>query len=239
MTDLPPLIGLAHGSRDPRSARVIGDVMAAVGALRPGLIATPAFLDLCDPDLTTAVAALRDRHGCDQAVVVPLLFSEAFHATQDAPSVIAQCQQATGVSLRTSPILGIGDDILELLEESAGRARIGQHEAIIMLCVGSSHPEANAGMHELALRWSERRVGPVWAAFATVGEPSVTDVLRWAEASGRRFGIVPLFLAPGLLLDQVARQAIDLEPEIAEPLGVTMAEVVLRRYEQARVRADA
>ena len=72
----PPLIGLAHGSRDPRAAAAIHDLMAAVGALRPGLEVASAFLDLSQPDLRTAVAAI----GAHRAVVVPLLFAQAFHA---------------------------------------------------------------------------------------------------------------------------------------------------------------
>ena len=53
-TRLPPLIGLAHGSRDPRAARMIAELMRAVQALRPGLVAVPAFLDLSEPDLVRA-----------------------------------------------------------------------------------------------------------------------------------------------------------------------------------------
>ena len=203
---LPPLIGLAHGSRDPRAAVMIDEVMRAVQALRPGLLAAPAFLDLSEPDLTTAVMRMRAATSVDDAIVLPLLFTEAFHAKVDAPTAVREAQQATGVSLHLGDILGMGEDVLQALDDSACRAHISAHEAILLLAVGSSRDEANLAVHDLAERWSERRVGPVWAGFATTGEPQATVVLQRAVAQRRRIGVVPLFLAPGLLLDAIAAQ---------------------------------
>lgn len=231
---LPPLIGLAHGSRDPRAAAMIAEVMRAVQALRPGLVAAPAFLDLSAPDLTAAVAALQQDQQVSEAVVLPLLFTEAFHARVDAPTAVREAQDATGVALRLGGILGMGEDVLQALDDSACRAHIAAHEAILLLAVGSSREEANLAVHDLAERWSRRRVGPVWAGFATTGEPQATAVLERATAQRRRIGVVPLFLAPGLLLDAVGRQALAIDAEVAQPLGTALAGLVLRRYDEAR-----
>ncbi len=220
---------------------MIADLMRAVQQMRPGLLAVPAFLDLSEPDLTTAVTALQADHGIDraveEAVVLPLLFTEAFHATVDTPSAVRDAEEATGVSLRLGQILGTGDEVLEALQDSAGRAHIAVHEAILLLAVGSGRTEANDSVHALADRWSARRVGPVWAGFATTGDPSAKDVLHRAAGSGRRIGVVPLFLAPGLLLDATARQAVAIDAEVAEPLGTSLAELVLQRYDEALVGA--
>lgn len=231
--NLPPLIGLAHGSRDPRAAAMIAEVMRAVQALRPGLVAAPAFLDLSEPDLTAAVAALQQEQPISDAIVLPLLFTEAFHARVDAPTAVREAQGATGVSLRLGGILGMGEDVLQALDDSACRAHIAAHEAILLLAVGSSREEANLAVHDLAERWSRRRVGPVWAGFATTGEPQAASVLERATTERRRIGIVPLFLAPGLLLDAVARQAMAIDAEVAQPLGTALAELVLQRYDEA------
>jgi sirohydrochlorin ferrochelatase len=230
----PPLIGLAHGSRDPRAARTVAELMREVQRMRPGLLAVPAFLDLSEPDLHTAVAALHADHGADEAVVLPLLFTEAFHATVDTPTAVRHAQDATGVSLRLGGILGTGDEVMQALQDAAGRAHIGIHEAILLLAVGSSNQQANDAVHLLADRWSDHRVGPVWAGFATA-EPRAADVLQRAATSGRRVGVVPLFVAPGLLLDAVEEQALALDAEIAQPLGSSLAEVVLQRYDEALV----
>lgn len=236
---LPPLIGLAHGSRDPRAARMIAEVMRAVQALRPGLIAAPAFLDLSEPDLTAAVAALQQDGPIAEAIVLPLLFTEAFHASVDAPTAVREAEEATGAALRLGCILGMGDAVLRALEDSAGRAHIGAHEAILLLAVGSSRDSANDAVKELADRWSMLRPGPVWAGFATSGEPQATAVLERATKERRRLGVVPLFLAPGLLLDAIARKAMELDMEVAEPLGTALAGLVLQRYDEALALARA
>ena len=233
---LPPLIGLAHGSRDPRAAVMIGEVMRAVQALRPGLLASPAFLDLSEPDLTAAVMTLQAREFAASAIVLPLLFTEAFHAKVDAPTAVRAAQEATGVDLHLGDILGMGEDVLQALDDSACRAHISAHEAILLLAVGSSRDEANLAVHDLAERWSERRVGPVWAGFATTGEPQATVVLQRAVAQHRRIGVVPLFLAPGLLLDAIAGHASAIDAEVAQPLGTALAELVLQRYDEALAR---
>lgn len=238
-THLPPLIGLAHGSRDPRAARMIADVMRAVQVLRPGLVAAPAFLDLSEPDLTAAVTEIQQDLPITEAIVLPLLFTEAFHARVDAPTAVREAEEATAVSLRLGGILGMGEDVLQALEDSAGRAHISAHEAILLLAVGSSRDEANDAVLELADRWSRRRPGPVWAGFATTGEPQATAVLERAKTDRRRLGVVPLFLAPGLLLDAIARQAMALDMEVAEPLGTALAGLVLQRYDEALALARA
>lgn len=213
--------------------------MRAVEALRPGLVARPAFLDLSEPDLTTVVHQLRSECDVRAAVVLPLLFTEAFHATIDAPTAVAQAELNCGVDLRLGEILGMGDEVLEVLEGSAAQAHIGAHEAVLLLAVGSSREEANLAVHDLAYRWSQRRVGPVWAGFATTGEPSASTVLARALAKQHRIGVVPLFVAPGLLLDAVRREAMAIDAEVAPPLGTALAELVLQRYDEARAAAHA
>jgi len=212
---------------------MIGEVMRAVETLRPGLRALPAFLDLSEPDLNTAIRQARAESGFDEAIVVPLLFTEAYHATIDVPTAVGNVQQDTGVALRLAGILGMGEEVLLALEDSAVRAHLSAHEAILLYAVGSSRPSANEAVHDLARRWSERRVGPVWAGFGTVGNPTASEVLARANREGRRIGVVPLFLAPGLLLDQITREAGTIGAEVAAPLGVALAELVLQRYLEA------
>jgi sirohydrochlorin ferrochelatase len=150
---------------------------------------------------------------------------------------VRQAEDATGVTLRLGDILGTGDEVLQALQDSAGRAHIGAHEAILLLAVGSSRDTANSAVLELADRWSRHRLGPVWAGFATAGEPKAAEVLKRATTTGHRVGVVPLFLAPGLLLDATARDAMAIDAEIAEPLGTAMAGLILQRYDEALAMA--
>ena len=168
--------------------------------------------------------------------MLPLLFSEAFHATVDAPEAVSTAQAETGVLLDVGEILGMGEDVLEALQDSAERAASPRTRRSCCSRSGSSREEANLSVHELAFRWAERRPAPVWAGFATVGEPHASAVLNRARTEQRRIGVVPLFLAPGLLLDGIAEQAALMDATVARPLGTALAPLVLQRYDEARVR---
>ena len=80
----PALVALAHGSRDPRSAKTIKALVAEVKTMRPDLRIETAFLDLSKPSFDTVVDRLV-KAGFDEIVVVPLLLTEAFHAKVDVP----------------------------------------------------------------------------------------------------------------------------------------------------------
>ena len=226
-----PLVGLAHGSRDPRASPAIAALLEAVAVLRPGLTVVPAFLDLAEPDLTAALGGL----GAPEVVVLPLLFSEAFHAGVDTPQAIREASEATGTRVRRAGILGMGPAVLAALQLRAIEAGIGDAGGIVLAAVGSSSPTANTAVVALAERWSRERPGPVRAAFATAGEPKVPAALaalaRSDRAAGPGVGVVPLFVAPGLLLDVIARHAAEFGAPVAEPLGTELAELILERYD--------
>ncbi len=222
----PPLVGLAHGSRDPRAAVAIDELMVAVARARPGLVTTSAFLDLSEPDLTTAVARL----DVERAVVVPLLFAQAFHARIDVPEAVATAAGHTGTELTVSQILGLGPEVLAALQDQAREAGVGRDQEILLLAVGTSDPVANAAVDDLAQLWSSTRNAPVRAVFATA-EPKALSALD--EAWARPPAIVSLFLAPGLLLDQVGRRAAVLGVTVTRPLGLAMIQAVLDRYDAA------
>ena len=52
-----------------------------------GAPARAAFLDLTEPDLEKVASGLA-AEGYERAVVVPLLFTAAFHATIDVPQTV-------------------------------------------------------------------------------------------------------------------------------------------------------
>lgn len=230
MTAAPPLIGLAHGSRDPRAARTIEAVMAAVAELRPGLVTRPAYLDLCEPDLAQAVAALRDEGGLERAVVLPLLFTQAFHATVDVPDAVAEAAASTGLELSVAEILGTADDVAAVLLAAAADAGVDPTYPALLFAVGSSRPEANAAVTGLAGRLGGRRPGAVRAAFGTC-DPRPAEVLA---TMGERVALWPLFLSDGLLLDPLRRLAGERGWPLVEPLGARAADLVLARYAAAR-----
>ena len=198
-----------------------------MAALRPGLLAIPAYLDLAEPDLTAALTDL----GAPEVVVLPLLFTEAFHAGVDTPQAAREAAAATGIRIRRAPILGMGSSVLTALAVRALEAGIGDHDGIVLAAVGSSSATANAAVGELAGRWEAERSAPVRAGFATAGHLNGSGALELVTPGGRRAGVVPLFVAPGLLLDAIARAAALFDAPVAAPLGTELAALVLERYD--------
>lgn len=225
-----PLIGLAHGSRHREGAVGIERLIAAV-AEQAKVTAMPAYLDLAEPDLSAAALQLANA-GHTMAVVVPLLFTEAFHATVDVPETVRDVVQALPLELVVADILGTGDDVADLLRQSMGEAGIGNDSSVLLFGVGSSRPAANEAVVDLAARLAQGRRSPVRACFGTC-PPRVTDVL---EGLPEPIAIVPLFLAEGLLLSPMRALAAERGWRIAEPLGERAAGVVRQRYDSARVR---
>ncbi len=225
------LIGLAHGSRHPGVRPTIETLMTEVAEL-VGRPARAAFLDLTDPDLASVAAELAAQ-GVESAVVVPLLFTNAFHARIDVPATVGEVAASSGLELVTAGILGTGDDIAELLLAAAHDAGIDGDVPAVLFAVGSSDPSANAAVQELADRLTDRRDAPVLAAFGTT-EPraeAVLDELAAAERGpgGGRVGIIPLFVSPGLLLDPLAHLARDRGWLMSHPLGARLAPIVAAR----------
>jgi sirohydrochlorin cobaltochelatase len=200
----------------------------ATVAERAKITALPAYLDLAAPDLSAAVEQLAEA-GQRRAVVVPLLFTEAYHATIDVPQTVRDVAASRSFQLIVADILGTGDDVAELLRHSAVAAGIDDQSPILLFAVGSSNPAANAAVVDLATRLAASRPGPVRACFGTC-RPAVADVL---DGLPEPIAVLPLFLADGLLLTPVRRLAAERGWQMAEPLGERAADLVLRRYATA------
>jgi sirohydrochlorin cobaltochelatase len=218
-----PVIGLAHGSRHPDGARAIGELMRAV-AERGRLDARPAYLDLAAPDLETVVRDLAAA-GHRAAVVVPLLFTSAFHATVDVPDAVRDAAQSVGLELVVADILGTGDDIAAMLRTTIADAGIDDAMDLLLFAVGSSNPAANQAVAALATRLGADRDGSVDVGFGTC-TPRARDVLADRQEP---VAIIPLFLAEGLLLDPMRALAAERHWPITPSLGARAADVVLRR----------
>ena len=201
--------------------------MAAV-AEQAQIAAVPAYLDLAQPDLNAAAHQLADA-GHATAVVVPLLFTEAYHATIDVPEAVRNVAESLPLELIVADILGTGEDVAQLLRQSLDDAGIDDHSSVLLFAVGSSQPEANQAVFDLADRLANGRHGRVRACFGTC-PPGVTDVL---DGLAEPVAVLPLFLAEGLLLSPVRALASQHGWRMAAPLGERAAGLVRQRYDSA------
>jgi sirohydrochlorin ferrochelatase len=234
----PALVALAHGSRDPRSAQTITALVDEVRAMRPDLRIEQAFLDLSRPSFATVVDRLV-KAGHDEIVVVPLLLSEAFHATVDVPSALAAAAaRHEGLKIRATHVLGLETSFLEVLDVRMRQAlkacRVRELDALVLAAAGSSDPLANQAVARLARVWGQRHKLPVTAAFASASPPATGEAVRQFRAEGRRhIAVASLFLAPGLLPDRAAELALEAGAiAVSAPLGAHphLARTILARY---------
>ena len=234
----PALVALAHGSRDPRSAATIKALVDEVRAMRPDLRIEQAFLELSKPSFTTVVDRLV-KAGFDEIVVVPLLLTEAYHATVDVPEAIAEAtQRHPGLQVRATQILGLETRFLEVLDrrlrDALASARVRELDALVLAAAGSSDPLANQAVARLARVWGSRHKLPVVAAFASTAPPAAGEAVRQFRAEGRRhIAVASLFLAPGFLPDRAAELAMEAGAiAVSEPLGAhpELARTILARY---------
>ncbi|WP_304019104.1 CbiX/SirB N-terminal domain-containing protein [Corynebacterium kroppenstedtii] len=188
------LILLAHGSRHNHVTHALRDITDAVAreyriAGRFGV--HMAFLDHAEPDLVQVSARLAER-GYDRAVVVPLLFTDAFHSRVDVPAQVNKAQDASGLAMSITRGLGTGDDLAAVLEQRFSRLVPEASSSGSGLTAGS---EANGGASAVvdgsSVRATENMLGPgntpapVIRVLYSVGssDPAANDAVSRLAAS--------------------------------------------------------
>lgn len=234
----PPLVAVAHGSRDPRSAATVRALADVVRAQAPGLSVHESFLDLSSPNVTDVLRGLYSA-GHRSAVVVPLLLGSAFHARVDLPALIGSVgSECPGFRVEVSDVLGADPALEAVALDRLASAPRRRGTGVLLSAVGSSNASANAVVASLAARWEEQLGVPVSEAFASATQPAIpAAAARLRERGVRHLVVASWFLAPGLLPDRIAALARDEDPRafIAAPLAddPRVADVVISRYATA------
>jgi sirohydrochlorin ferrochelatase len=240
----PALIALAHGSRDPRSARTVREIVTATQRLRPDLRIEAAFLDHVRPDLGTVVGRVVGR-GHDEVVVVPLLLTSAYHAQVDLPEVVADVgARHHGVALRVADVVGADPVLLGVLDrrlrEALRDARVRELDGLVLAAAGSSDARANASIARLARLWGARHHLPTAVAFASTAPPSTGEAVRdWRRQGRRHVAVGSLFVAPGFLPDRARELALEAGAvAVSAPLGAheELSRLILARYSVGALR---
>lgn len=237
----PPLLVIAHGSRDPRHAATVHALTRRVAAARPGLRVDTAFLDFNAPSVPQAVSRLA-ADGVRDAVALPLLLTRAFHAKTDIPAVLRESTAPLpSLRLHTADVLGPAPLLTAALERRLSEAglRPGDRPStgVVLASAGSTDPEASAVIAAIAREWRHTGWCAVRPAFASASLPRTEDAVRALRAEGvRRIAVAPYVIAPGFLPDRIARGAREAGADVLAPVLGAAPEVVallLRRYDQA------
>jgi len=239
-----PLVAVAHGSRDPRAAATVSELLAVVRYRAMawglgGLDVKAAFLDHCAPSLPQALSAVGGDGAC---VVVPLLLTAAYHSKADIPAKIAAASAATPLDVSCAGPLGPHPLLLAALERrlreacvAAGDAVARARTGVVLAAAGSSDPVANATIAELAAHWArERGWRAVLPAYASAAGPRPADCVRALRDGGaERVVVATYLLAPGYFADKIGDAAHGAGADaVSAALGDApeVADVVLDRY---------
>ncbi|MBE1549041.1 sirohydrochlorin ferrochelatase [Mycobacterium sp. OAS707] len=224
------LILTAHGSADPRSAASAHEVANTIRRMRRDVDVRVAFCEQNFPNLRDVLVATGRN-----AVVVPLLLADAYHARVDIPALIAE----SGIDARQADVLGEDDRLIAVLRQRmthAGVSHLDPDVGVLVTAVGSSRPQANSRTSMVADYLVQHTNWIATTAFATGPHPTVAeaaDTLR--ERGASRLVIAPWFLAPGRITDRVAEYARAQGIPMTAPLGPhrLVADTVLDRFDQA------
>jgi sirohydrochlorin ferrochelatase len=262
--DRSPLVAVAHGSRDPRAAATVSELLSVVrsrAASRPdldGLEVRAAFLEHCAPSLPQVLCSLDvgghiEGHIEGTAIVVPLLLTAAYHSKTDIP---AQLAAAHALDVCCSDTLGPHRLLLDALERRLREAGVPVDSAadravtsVVLAAAGSSDPAANATIANLAAAWRRARGWrAVVPAYASAAAPSPAEALRALLRDGAdlndsaaRVVVATYLLAPGYFADKIRASAVAAGASaVSAALGAApeVADIILSRYTAASSRLN-
>ncbi|MCX6482019.1 MAG: sirohydrochlorin chelatase [Mycobacterium sp.] len=230
------LVLTAHGSVDPRAAANTHAVADQIRLLRPSLNVRVAFCEKSTPNLLHVLTALDG-----PAVVTPLLLANAYHARVDIPDIIAEARAGSAhAEILRAETLGEDPRLVHVMRQRLDELDIDLDRddcGVLVVAVGSTHAEANAGTATLANAMAHgTRCAGVRVAYATGPAPSVADgIAELRHLGARRIALAPWFIAGGRITDRVAAIAAAEGMAMAGPLGAhpLLAETLLDRFDRA------
>jgi len=249
------MIAVAHGSRDPRAAATVAELLGAVRARRPDVPVHASFLDHAPPTPGQVLDGLaRERRssgarpwtgggrGADgEVVVLPLLLTSAYHSKTDIPGVLNRVRaRHPRLGLRTAGTLGPHPLLVAALERRLADAGVPPGDpdtAVVLVSAGSSDASANATIARTAREWRSRGWRDAVPAYASAAGPKPGEaVAALLDAGAPRVAVASCFLAPGYFADKVREEALSAGASAVSPvLGAApeIADLVVRRYDEA------
>ncbi|MFF2506937.1 sirohydrochlorin chelatase [Streptomyces sp. NPDC058067] len=230
----PPLVVVAHGSRDPRALTTVNALLDKVRAERPEVPVHLGHIELDEPLLTDTLANLAP----GRVILAPLLLSRGYHVKQDIPEALAKAPHLTAsVAAPLGPHPLLVETLYARLVEAGWNptpdARTRRTTGVVLAAAGSRDPDAATDTARTAEMLAERLGVPVLPAYASAASPTVPAALRALAARGRhRVAVAAYFTAPGRFATQCAQAA---PGTAAAPLGAhtAMARLLLHRYDAA------
>ena len=226
----PLVVLLAHGSPDPRSSAAVDDVAKRLEIHLEGPAVRVAYLNHNWPTLTAAIGRERDAGCVKDVIVLPLLLSNASHALRDVPAAVADAQRDNRIEISVGQTVGMELRLALTLDTQVPRGT-----PIVLAWAGGRSTQAQDATQQLVNAWHRATGREIVAAPASESGEFLREAVSELHI---RTGVTPALatftLFPGVLADQVAAVAKDLDLTQTTPLFETteLVEILAERLSQ-------
>jgi sirohydrochlorin ferrochelatase len=224
---MPTLVATAHGTRSATGLATVAGLVAEVRRVRPELDVRLAFVDVAEPFLTDAVAAVDG-----PLVVVPVLLSRGYHVRVDIPQALADRSDATATAA-LGPDRAVSRALADRLVEARAPG-VAAGEQVVLVATGSSDPDAAEDLAVAAADLAALLSTPVHPA--VMSGPGVPFTEAISDHDPGAVDVVPYLLAEGVFYDRLRAEASALGvATVGHPIGAhpALVELILARYDAA------
>ncbi|MEB3366316.1 sirohydrochlorin chelatase [Saccharopolyspora mangrovi] len=217
----PPLLLVAHGTRDPEGPRVI-EQLAEAAAARLDVAVHVGYVDVIGPTVAEALASVPG-----PVVALPAFLAAGYHVRADLPEQLAASGRED-VTI-TDP-LGPAPQITEALLDRLRDAGWCPGDRVLFSAAGSSDERALSDVRAAARQLGRRCGQWLTPSYITTASPATDEVCAPGDF------IAPYLLAPGLFHRRLGELPV---AGVAAPIGVhpAVVELIAQRYRCA-VRDD-
>lgn len=211
-TALPAILLIGHGSRLASGIAEFHRLAEQLQWALPERTCVAGFLELAKPSLPEALEQLYQQ-GFRQITAIPALLLAAGHVNRDIPNILSDFQaNHPQVTIIFGAELGLHANLLEIARERIESAELDfgatyQRQETLLLVIGrgSSDPEANAKLCQIADQLGETLgFGGVETAYTAVARPSIVDALAQESLLGfKQVLVLPYLLFSGQLVAQI------------------------------------
>ena len=205
------LLIVGHGSRNSAANAEFERLVADYRAHRPDLAVEHGYVELAQPSLDDALAALAAR--CPRVLALPLFLFASGHVKNDLPLALARARALhPGTQFAAAPALGVHPQLVALARASlervlgAGTTREQQAKtALVVVGRGASDPDANGDFCKLVRLIAEGYgFGCVLPAFMGITDPRPDAALELAARTRpERVIVLPYLLFAGRLIERL------------------------------------
>ena len=218
-----------HGSRNREGNEEIEKFAALWRERHPDWRIEVCFIEYADVLVDEGLD--RAATNAERVVMVPFILNAAGHVKMELPAAVAAARQRhPGVEFVITRHLGMGHDVLDVLQKQLARLMKSldvpdpQTTGVILLGRGSSDAGANGELARMT-RWvfeaNDHEL--VDLAFTGITWPRLeTVVQRHVKLGMTQICVVPVYLFTGVLIERIAAQVERLQrqyPQVAFALG--------------------